>query len=909
MPKVNSTPRIEVATGPILHHGSDSSSSRAENTSFHTSLSFTSSNASAPSIPSSSIPISAAGVLTRNALRPDNGGTIGRPTQVTANVFPLKTLIWDTRYQLPTSKIFHYDVGITPEIPPQKARMIWSILSKESDFASDHSRTAFDGRCNAFSVSELTSVGEARAFKVDLMDGRGAKPGANVFTVKIAFVAVVDVRELQLFLDRRGPFTSNCATAIQALNIAATHMPFSKMVNLSRSVYTPNQAVDLGGGIEKWDGVFQSIRPGQRECFINIDTTATAFVKSGNAAGVIGQILGGNPCHSCDAYEIAKLERVLKGCVFTIDRGGSQRRVTTLRYKVTRLSEKGADRTMFDLVNNEGRTSTVSVEEYFARQYDRRLRCPFLPCLGAKGTKTTIYFPAELCFIVPGQHYKKKLSEDQVTKMIGCTAVKPHIRSEKIRDSLRLLDFDNNTYLKAFGIQISSRMAVIPARVLPAPSIEFSDGREKPIMGSWQVRGRHLKGARLESWAILCLERENRTPKSVIMNFTRRLSGILSTAGMDVSSSQPPVMYAQPHGDIGREIESVKRLAEREFNRPLQLLMVLFPNKSALYPVVKTYCETRQSGLMTQCATTKNVSKCNDQYCRMISLKINTKLGGVVSTLESNSMPFMARKSTLVIGADVSHPSPGEDRSKPSIASVVASIDDMAAKFVGRVMVQDSRMEVIRNLQSLIKEIIKTYKRVTGHNPKRILFYRDGVSEGQFESILNTEVKSIKQACMELGDEYMPPLTFVVVKKRHHARFFPDRGDSDRSGNCVPGTVVDTVITHPTEFAFYLQSHSGIQGTSRSTLYHVLLDENKFTSDSLQQLTFNLCHVYCRCPRSLSIVPAVQYAHLLAYRGRYYLDNGAVPVDYGQDQSMEPNPVQFGEIKISETLLNQMYFV
>ncbi|KAF9395577.1 hypothetical protein BGX21_009854 [Mortierella sp. AD011] len=898
MPKVNSAPRTEVITGPIPHHGPDPSSSRPENTSSHASLDFTPPSAPAPPIPSNSTPITAPGVLTGNALRPDNGGTIGRPTQVTANFFRLKTL--------PTSKIFHYDVGITPEIPPQKARTIWETLSKEADFTNDHSRTVFDGRCNAFSVLELTSISEARTFKIDLMDGRGAKPGANVFTVKIVFVAVIDVRELQLFLDRRGPFTSNCATAIQALNIAATHKPFSNMVNLGRSVYSPSGAVDLGGGIEKWDGVFQSIRPGQRECFINIDTTATAFVKGGNAAEVIFQTLGTESRQPYSSNEILKLERALKGCVFTIDRGSSQR-----RYKITCLSEKGADKTMFDfyLANNEGLATAISVEKYFVQQYDRRLRYPSLPCLGAKGSKTTIYFPAELCYIVPGQHYKKKLNEDQVARMITCTAIKPHLREEKIRKSLRLLDFDNNTYLKAFGIQISSRMAIVPARVLPAPSIKFYDGQERPYMGSWQVRSRHLKSARLESWAILCFEREDRCPRAVIMNFTRRLSGILSNAGMAVGFSQPPIIYAQPHGDIGREIESVRRFAEHEFRRPLQLLMVLFPNKSAMYPVVKTYCETSQSGLMTQCATTKNVSRCNDQYCRMISLKINTKLGGVVSTLGSSSMPFISRTSTLVIGADVSHPSAGEDRSKPSIASVVASIDDMAAKFVGRVIVQDSRMEVIRNLQSLIKEIIKTYKHVTGHHPKRILFYRDGVSEGQFESILNTEVKSIKQAFMEFGNDYMPPLTFVVVKKRHHARFFPGRGEADRSGNCIPGTVVDTVITHPTEFAFYLQSHSGIQGTSRSTLYHVLLDENKFTSDSLQQLTFDLCHVYCRCPRSLSIVPAVQYAHLLAYRGRYYLDNGAVPVDNGQDQCMEPNPTPFGEIKVSEKIMNQMFFI
>ena len=54
-----------------------------------------------------------------------------------------------------------------------------------------------------------------------------------------------------------------------------------------------------------------------------------------------------------------------------------------------------------------------------------------------------------------------------------------------------------------------------------------------------------------------------------------------------------------------------------------------------------------------------------------------------------------------------------------------------------------------------------------------------------------------------------PKITVIVVGKRHHVRFFPKGRDADRSGNCLAGTVVDQDITHPTEFDFYLQSHSG----------------------------------------------------------------------------------------------------
>lgn len=103
---------------------------------------------------------------------------------------------------------------------------------------------------------------------------------------------------------------------------------------------------------------------------------------------------------------------------------------------------------------------------------------------------------------------------------------------------------------------------------------------------------------------------------------------------------------------------------------------------------------------------------------------------------------------------------------------------------------------------------------------------------------------------------YQPPITFVVVQKRHNTRLFPatDR-DGDRSGNCVPGTVVDTGICHPTQFDFYLNSHAGLQGHNKPAHYHVLVDENGFSADALQLFTYWQCYLYCRCTRSVSYVP------------------------------------------------------
>lgn len=135
----------------------------------------------------------------------------------------------------------------------------------------------------------------------------------------------------------------------------------------------------------------------------------------------------------------------------------------------------------------------------------------------------------------------------------------------------------------------------------------------------------------------------------------------------------------------------------------------------------------------------------------------------------------------------------------------------------------------------------------------------------------------LQKACSEMGsgpddEPYCPPVTFVTVQKRHHNRFYPaDLSQADPQGNLLPGTVVDTEVTHPFEFDFFLNSHAGIKGTNKCAHYYVLKDDNGFTPDCLQLLTYRFCYAYNRATRSVSVVPAAYYAHQAAFRGRALL--------------------------------------
>ena len=225
----------------------------------------------------------------------------------------------------------------------------------------------------------------------------------------------------------------------------------------------------------------------------------------------------------------------------------------------------------------------------------------------------------------------------------------------------------------------------------------------------------------------------------------------------------------------------------------------------------------------------------------------------------------------------------------PSVAAVVASLDATATKFASRVSAQPAFgktqvQEIIFDLKSIAKDLLQDfYKATKGKKPERIVFYRDGVSEGQFDQVMQYEYRALREACSEMGDPssgYAPPITFIIVQKRHQTRLFNENPrDAERSGNVPPGVVVDREVCHAREFDFYLNSHSGIQGTNRPTHYHCLIDENKMTSDQLQLLTYFFTYTFCRCTRSISVPPAARYAHLAAFRSRVML--------VGSDPEME----------------------
>lgn len=96
--------------------------------------------------------------LTEFVKRPNVGNT-GRATRVRANFFEVQSF--------PENNIHHYDITITPDVPPVINRKIWKTFEDQDGQGSLNGiKPVYDGRKNVFSSRALPLEDDAGMFEV-----------------------------------------------------------------------------------------------------------------------------------------------------------------------------------------------------------------------------------------------------------------------------------------------------------------------------------------------------------------------------------------------------------------------------------------------------------------------------------------------------------------------------------------------------------------------------------------------------------------------------------------------------------------------------------------------------------------------------------------------------------------------
>ncbi|CAH8455497.1 unnamed protein product [Schistosoma bovis] len=786
--------------------------------------------------------------------RPDRGGTVGRKVTVTSNCWDLAFLPKTVYlYFLEASTVYRVgvDEGSKTEIrmpPKEKRALIQQVVDSFPE------SIIYDGGNSVYSESPLPGITTDPVEKeIDIKDPLGRD--RLLLSYRIMEVQKVSTADINHFISSPKATSLNMPQeSIRLLDCILKTVSKQSFVSLGRSALFYEKPVrviaDKLFTIHK--GFITSVRP-QWKVRVNLDMTCKAFFTAGNLADVMYEKYGDNMarCSSQMANDLRRI-RVETDKFYKSDNG----HVYSRRFTVHGISSVPADKLMIE-------ERKQSVAAYFDEHHHIKLKYPDLPCIKVD-QKREVYMPMELLNILPFQAPNASKA-DVASEVIRCAAVRPQ---ERFRE---LLDFTNSIskahrLFQLFQVKIANKPVDVKSRVLQPPKAVFNRPDKIQLKaGSWNTPDFHEPAKRGVAipWGILCVPNNPRS-RGDVEKVTDELPKAANRFG--VSFSNKPFISQCSLNQLEKKFE--------EFHRQGCNFILLILYDDLAYGTIKRLSDLRM-GIRTQCVRGSTLRKPN--VFPNLLLKLNGKLGGVnwiVPDLIENSQDLI-----MVFGADVTHPAPTQSHQVlKSVAAVVGSVSPELMRY-GAVVRQQATTErgnkttreIIDNLHLSVGELLTLYLRNTkGRFPKRIIFYRDGVSEGQFENVLVEELSAIQKACTDIRPGEEPAITFIVVQKRHHIRFKPH---DPRARNVEPGTVVDTDITHRREFDFYICSHEGIQGTSKPSHYHVLYDDSNFTSDALQMFTYHLCYAYMRCSRSVSYPAPVYYSHLAAFRARDWLSN------------------------------------
>lgn len=857
-------------------------------------------------------------------------GTRGREITLMANYFKVTANS--------NTVLYHYShQNISPDVAGKKRKRVMALFL-ESELMKPYAGDIASDFISTLVSRKKLDLGPDDMAKVDIpymVEGQETpSPKAKVFTVVLQLTRQSNLGELVQYLastDINAAF-EDPLPVVQAMNIFFNHFAHASSglaaVGSNKTFVIDNRAqpFDLGSGLIAIRGFYASVRLATSRLLVNVNVSHGTFYQPGplmdlmRASGLTSQLrrlekfikrvnitTNHLPVKKNSRGEVIQRLKSIAGFA---GRGDGKGRTGSEHPPIVTAYGAGPNDVQFWLDENDkdkepepakkgakGKKSDalaggryITVAEFFLKKYNIKTE-PRAPVVNVGNAQHPTYFPVEICRVVPGQLSTSKLSPAQTASMINFAVRDPASNATSIlNDGPSTVGLtNNNPRLSAFGISVESELVGVPGRVLPAPRLSYGGNKTiDPFNGGWNLAGTRFcqPGTSVQwSWLVIRFAHGARSAFSDEnqLNLTlKNFKNSLVKSGLNAANPQVGrtvnLEHEDDHVNLGSTIAGAA-------SKSIRLLLIVLPAPTPLYNRIKYYGDVLH-GIHTVCVVGSKLAKPQgqDQYFANVGLKFNLKLGGKNHLIEEQRLKLISEGKTMIVGLDVTHPSPGSSDSAPSVAAMVASVDKHIAQWPADLRIQAKRKEeMVRAVEDMLTTRLKIWKSKNNQNlPENILVYRDGVSEGQFDLVLSEELPQLRKACQKLYVKAQPKFTIVICGKRHHTRFYPtDAKNMDKSGNVQPGTVVDRGVTSARTWEFFLQAHAAIKGTARPCHYTVVLDEifrprygkggGENVQDALESLTLALSYAYGRATRAVSLCSPAYYADLACERARCYL--------------------------------------
>ena len=683
-------------------------------------------------------------------------GTLGRPVKLIANHFVIqslpvvKTFQYDIRFSVPASS---QKRGIEKVTAMQQAK---AVLKAQKLFGVDF---VFDSVSLGWSRTELFPVNETRSTIIDLDNHSLEKP--NQIQITMRNTGTLNIKKFVHYLmsgrskANRDPEIEDC---FKWLNAVFKKDPSERFFSRPKSTAFFYRGPDVvhtlqstGGILEAIRGIHQAVAVCFGQLSINVDVLTCAFYVPNLRMTTVARALSGmsseqqlKTAHEYPMF-IEACSRMIHMFVVVhhLDAIKNSRKM-----RIQSLSRQGARETTFEELDHSiGQTVTTSIFDYFRKKYYITLHYPDLPLLVTKFGS----FPMELAFTAEGERYKEQLQGAETKDFIKFATAPANVRADQVMRNVRRLKWHTLPTPKTMGLCVSAKMIDLNGRVLPCPIPLYKVGTERtpPNLGSWNLRGKVLiSPVEIKSWGLVYFPGTVRMMDNrALEEFKKALAISLASLGIRVPNKHAPHLKGNPQGDLKEIISNVYAKTGSNFDLKPDILFFLVHDgaSSLIYRVVKSFCEV-DMGVASQVMIKEKATsdRGQAQYFANIGLKVNLKLGGWNTLVD---MPRIKENLTMMLGADSSHPSPGELRRMPpppSYSALVGSYDAACVRYTAVASVQPATDDLISNFKHMAVEVLKRFYSKNQKYPKSIMFFRDGISESQIPAFIETEVKGLR---------------------------------------------------------------------------------------------------------------------------------------------------------------------
>ncbi|XP_035247058.1 piwi-like protein 1 [Anguilla anguilla] len=615
------------------------------------------------------------------------------------------------------------------------------------------------------------------------------------------------------------------------------------MQQIGRHYYNPNEPLEIPQHrLTIWSGFCTAILQYESGVMLSVDVSHKVL----RSETVLAFMYGLRQQHG-DRYFMEACTKELLGLIV----------LTKYNNKTYRIDEIAWDhnpRNTFKKGDKE-----ISFKEYYKTQYNLDIRdenqvllvshVKKLGPAGAPPPGPALLVP-EFCYLT-GLTDRMRQDFNIMRDLSHHTRLNPQDRDNRLNRFIGTINRnpEAQSELSTWGLSFDKQSVRIQGRILPPENI--LQGRRtfqyRPMAADWskEMRGVPLSSCPpLENWMLFFTRRNGDLAHSLLQTLGRVCQP------MEMRMLRPAMIEYEDRQD------SLMRALQQNVGPGTQMVVVILPtNRKDKYDCVKKYL-CIQCATPSQCVVARTLSRPQAlmTIATKIALQINCKMGGELWHVEI-PLDFL-----MVVGIDCYHDIAAGRR---SIGALVASLNKDMTQWYSKCVLQSRGQEIMDGLKGPLQGALQAWMKRNQKPPTRIIVYRDGVGDGMLQSVVSYETKQILDCIKSTMGDYMPKLAVVVVKKRISSRFFAmmDRNLS----NPPPGTVIDTEITRPEWYDFFIVSQAVRMGSVTPTHYNVVYDSSGLKPDHMQRLTYKLCHMYYNWQGIIRVPAPCQYAHKLAF--------------------------------------------